>query len=233
MSAPTRRISIKQLVSLITIASTSVFLGFPASALNNSNPGSLKESFNNRSANSTARSRQLLVQGTSGTGGMGGTGTGTGTGQNGTGAGGMGTGGTGTGTGQNGTGTGTGTGTGQNGMGAGGMGTGGTGTGTGTGTGQNGTGAGSMGTGAGGTTPGTGRSNGQQDAFTQYMLDGYAATDQRDYPTALSNFRNALQLRPGNPYATQAISNVEGYIQQQGSTQQRTRQQPSPRGGTR
>ena len=171
MSAPTRRISIKQLVSLITIASTSVFLGFPASALNNSNPGSLKESFNNRSANSTARSRQLLVQGTSGTGGMGGTGTGTGTGQN--------------------------------------------------------------GTGAGGTTPGTGRSNGQQDAFTQYMLDGYAATDQRDYPTALSNFRNALQLRPGNPYATQAISNVEGYIQQQGSTQQRTRQQPSPRGGTR
>jgi hypothetical protein len=103
MSAPTRRISIKQLVSLITIASTSVFLGFPASALNNSNPGSLKESFNNRSANSTARSRQLLVQGTSGTGGMGGTGTGTGTGQNGTGAGGMGTGGTGTGTGQNGT----------------------------------------------------------------------------------------------------------------------------------
>jgi len=90
-----------------------------------------------------------------------------------------------------------------------------------------------MGTGAGGTTPGTGRSNGQQDAFTQYMLDGYAATDQRDYPTALSNFRNALQLRPGNPYATQAISNVEGYIQQQGSTQQRTRQQPSPRGGTR
>ena len=211
MSAPTRRISIKQLVSLITIASTSVFLGFPASALNNSNPGSLKESFNNRSANSTARSRQLLVQGTSGTGGMGGTGTGTGTGQNGT--------------------------------GAGGMGTGGTGTGTGTGTGQNGTGAGSMGTGAGGTTPGTGRSNGQQDAFTQYMLDGYAATDQRDYPTALSNFRNALQLRPGNPYATQAISNVEGYIQQQGSTQQRTRQQPSqqqrtrqqpsPRGGTR
>ncbi|HEY9902662.1 MAG TPA: hypothetical protein V6D43_09560 [Candidatus Sericytochromatia bacterium] len=226
MSAPTRRISIKQLVSLITIASTSVFLGFPASALNNSNPGSLKESFNNRSANSTARSRQLLVQGTSGTGGMGGTGTGTGTGQNGTGGR-----------------TDTGTGTGQNGMGAGGMGTGGTGTGTGTGTGQNGTGAGSMGTGAGGTTPGTGRSNGQQDAFTQYMLDGYAATDQRDYPTALSNFRNALQLRPGNPYATQAISNVEGYIQQQGSTQQRTRQQPSqqqrtrqqpsPRGGTR
>jgi cytochrome c-type biogenesis protein CcmH/NrfG len=45
------------------------------------------------------------------------------------------------------------------------------------------------------------------------MLVGYAATEQRDYQTALINFRRALQLRPGNPYATRAISNVQSYIQ--------------------
>jgi cytochrome c-type biogenesis protein CcmH/NrfG len=45
------------------------------------------------------------------------------------------------------------------------------------------------------------------------MLAGYAATQQRDYPTALSYFQRALQLRPNNRYASQAISNVRGYIQ--------------------
>jgi hypothetical protein len=55
--------------------------------------------------------------------------------------------------------------------------------------------------------------NGRQDAFTQNMLAGYTATDQRDYQSALSYFRRALQQRPGNSYATRAIRNVEGYMQ--------------------
>ncbi len=194
MSAQNQKNSIKKLVSLIGLASASVFLAFPALALNNSNSTSFDGSLNNRTrrVESTGRSRQLLAQNSSGTGGMG-------TGQ--TGTGGTGTGGTGTGgmgTGQNGTG---GTGTGQ-------TGTGGTGTG-GMGTGQNGTG----GTGTGGINSSNGQPNGQQDEFTQYMRAGYAATDQRDYQTALTNFQRALQVRPRNPYATRAIRNVRGYMQ--------------------
>ena len=190
MSAHTWKISIKKLVSLISIASTSVYLSFPALALNNSNPNRFNASGNNNrtsSADSTARSRQLLAQGTSGTGGTGAGGTGTGQ---------TGNGGTGTGTGRTGSGgTGTGTGTGQ----------------TGNGTGRTGTGTGQTNTGR--PTSSNGSSNSQQNAFTQYMLVGYAATEQRDYQTALINFRRALQLRPGNPYATRAISNVQSYIQ--------------------
>jgi hypothetical protein len=45
------------------------------------------------------------------------------------------------------------------------------------------------------------------------MRIGYAATQQRDYQTALINFRRALNARPGDAYATQAIRNVESYIQ--------------------
>jgi hypothetical protein len=45
------------------------------------------------------------------------------------------------------------------------------------------------------------------------MRLGYAATQQRDYQTALINFRRALNLRPGDSYATRAISNVESYLQ--------------------
>ncbi len=108
--------------------------------------------------------------------------------------------------------------TGQNGMGgAGTTGTGQTGTGGAgtTGTGQTGTGgAGTTGTGQTGTGgAGNRQSNGQQDPFIQYMNAGYAATQQRDYQTALTNFQRALQLRPGNPYATRAISNVQSYMQ--------------------
>ena len=49
--------------------------------------------------------------------------------------------------------------------------------------------------------------------YTQWMNIGYAATEQRDYQTALINFRRALAMRPGDPYATAAISNVWTYIQ--------------------
>jgi hypothetical protein len=45
------------------------------------------------------------------------------------------------------------------------------------------------------------------------MRLGYAATQQRDYQTALINFRRALNARPGDSYATRAIRNVEGYLQ--------------------
>ncbi len=60
------------------------------------------------------------------------------------------------------------------------------------------------------------QNTGQQDPFTQYMLAGYAATQQRDYQTALTNFQRALQLRPSNPYAVRAVRNVQGYLQRGG-----------------
>src|SRR5919202_648809 len=249
----------KKLVTLMSVASSSIFFAIPALALINSNSSNIDGSLNNRSfgSESTHSSRQLLAQGTSGTGGTGTSGTGTSqtgtggtgtggfgngqtgtggtgaggfgngqTGTGGTGAGGFGTGQTGTGgtgtggfgTGQTGTGgmgtgqTGTG-GTGTGGMGTGQTGTGGTGTG-GMGTGQTGTGQRGAGqTGAGGNTSGNGQANRRQDAFTQSMLAGYAATQQRDYSTALTYFQRALQLRPNNPYARRAVRNVQGYMQ--------------------
>lgn len=52
-------------------------------------------------------------------------------------------------------------------------------------------------------------------AYTQAMEIGYAAAAQGDYQTALINFRRALALRPGDPYARQAASNMENYIAEQ------------------
>jgi hypothetical protein len=230
MSAQNQKNSIKTVMTLMGVASASIFLSIPALALVISNTSSFEGSVNNRtlSAESTARSRQLLAQGASGTGG---TGTGqTDTGQTGTG---------GTGTGQTDTGQ---TGTGQ--TGTGGTGTGQTGTGQ-TGTGQTGTGqtgTGQVGIDGVGTCPisanGTTSSNRQQNAFTQHMNAGYAATQQRNYPTALACFQRALQLRPGNPYAARAVQNVQGYIQRanQGDTAAPTNQggtaAPTNQGGT-
>jgi tetratricopeptide (TPR) repeat protein len=48
--------------------------------------------------------------------------------------------------------------------------------------------------------------------FDQYMSQGYDATEAGDYTVALENFQNALAIRPGNYYATQAIRNVQTYI---------------------
>jgi Tfp pilus assembly protein PilF len=48
------------------------------------------------------------------------------------------------------------------------------------------------------------------------MRAGYSATQQRDYQTALSYFQQALQLRPNNPYARRAVSNVQGYLKRDG-----------------
>ncbi len=47
--------------------------------------------------------------------------------------------------------------------------------------------------------------------YDKYMRIGYAATTRRNYKTALINFRKALQLRPKDRYALQAISNVSLY----------------------
>jgi tetratricopeptide (TPR) repeat protein len=52
-------------------------------------------------------------------------------------------------------------------------------------------------------------------AYTQAMLVGYEAAEQRDYQTALINFRRALEVRPGDYYALAAIANMEDYIAQQ------------------
>jgi tetratricopeptide (TPR) repeat protein len=48
--------------------------------------------------------------------------------------------------------------------------------------------------------------------YNSYMKKGYTATAKRDYKTALTNFRNALQLRPNDRYALRAISNVSLYV---------------------
>ncbi|MEL7502970.1 MAG: hypothetical protein AAFN18_10930 [Cyanobacteria bacterium J06554_6] len=52
-----------------------------------------------------------------------------------------------------------------------------------------------------------------EDDYTRYMRLGYAYTNQFDYNTALINFRRALAERPGDPYATEAIANVEYYLE--------------------
>lgn len=52
-----------------------------------------------------------------------------------------------------------------------------------------------------------------KSAYDRYMRIGYSATDNKDYQTALINFRRALKARPNDAYAAQAIRNVSTYIQ--------------------
>ncbi len=51
-----------------------------------------------------------------------------------------------------------------------------------------------------------------QKSYTNAMLIGYGAAEQGDYHTALINFRRALEARPGDKYALDAIENMETYI---------------------
>lgn len=51
----------------------------------------------------------------------------------------------------------------------------------------------------------------QSSEFDRYMAAGYEATNQRDYDTALLYFQRALDERPNDSYAQQAIQNVEQY----------------------
>ncbi|WP_346290061.1 tetratricopeptide repeat protein [Sphaerothrix gracilis] len=48
--------------------------------------------------------------------------------------------------------------------------------------------------------------------YDQYMEMGYDATDAGDYLTAQNYFQQALDQRPGDYYATQALRNVETYL---------------------
>lgn len=48
--------------------------------------------------------------------------------------------------------------------------------------------------------------------FDQYMNAGYDATEQGDYSTALEQFQQALAIRPGDYYASQALRNVQTYL---------------------
>jgi tetratricopeptide (TPR) repeat protein len=49
--------------------------------------------------------------------------------------------------------------------------------------------------------------------YDRYMKAGYAATDQKQYETALRYFRRALDERPNDSYSTQAIRNIESTLQ--------------------
>lgn len=51
--------------------------------------------------------------------------------------------------------------------------------------------------------------------YDQAMQAGYKATEEKDYETAQTQFRQALQARPTDPYAQQALHNVEFYLAQQ------------------
>lgn len=55
----------------------------------------------------------------------------------------------------------------------------------------------------------------RSQTYTNSMLAAYAAAEQKDYHTALINFRRALAARPGDRYATAGIRNMETYIAQE------------------
>jgi hypothetical protein len=53
----------------------------------------------------------------------------------------------------------------------------------------------------------------KNSSYNQYMRLGYTETRRRNYRKALLHFQKALQIRPGDQYATAAIRNVNSYIQ--------------------
>lgn len=58
----------------------------------------------------------------------------------------------------------------------------------------------------------TGEPTGRALLYNNNMEAGYDATDDSDYQVALSYFSAALELRPGDYYATQAVRNVRTYL---------------------
>ena len=56
--------------------------------------------------------------------------------------------------------------------------------------------------------------------YDRYMQAGYAATENKDYGTALLYFQRALDERPDDTYAQQAIRNVERYQQEQSAAEE-------------
>lgn len=57
--------------------------------------------------------------------------------------------------------------------------------------------------------------------YDQWMRLGYKVTSQRLYNDAAFYFQKALQLRPGDPYATAALRNVRSYIARASRTRSR------------
>ena len=51
-----------------------------------------------------------------------------------------------------------------------------------------------------------------ESRYDRLMQEGYEATEQRDYQTALQKFQQALTERPDDAYAQQAVSNIETYL---------------------
>ena len=43
--------------------------------------------------------------------------------------------------------------------------------------------------------------------YTTYMEAGYKADRNKDYPTALQYFQNALEIRPDDSFARKAVRN--------------------------
>ena len=65
-----------------------------------------------------------------------------------------------------------------------------------------------------------GQSN-QTLTFEQLMSIGYRASKQGDFNTALINFRRALAMRPGQPYAAAAADNMAYYIRYERMSERR------------
>ncbi|EAZ92980.1 HEAT repeat domain-containing protein [Crocosphaera chwakensis] len=65
------------------------------------------------------------------------------------------------------------------------------------------------------TNNSTNSSSGANLSYDQAMQAGYKATQQKDYQTAQKQFKTALELRPNDLYAQQALQNVEFYLAKQ------------------
>lgn len=51
------------------------------------------------------------------------------------------------------------------------------------------------------------------DLYNRYMRLGYDANQRQHFQDALNYFQQALKIKPGDEYATQAVRNVQTYIQ--------------------
>lgn len=52
------------------------------------------------------------------------------------------------------------------------------------------------------------------ETYSRYMRLGYDATQRHHFQDALTYFQNALKAKPGDEYATQAVTNLQTYIRQ-------------------
>jgi TolA-binding protein len=59
----------------------------------------------------------------------------------------------------------------------------------------------------------------QSPPYDRYMQAGYAAVEEKNYDAALLHFQRALDERPNDTYAQQAIENVERYRTRTGQDQ--------------